>query len=944
MQKIYWLVLISSFSLSAFAQNGSISGKVIDFKTKEGLIGANVVIQGTSVGAATDVDGGYLISNLRPGTYNLSISSVTYKSQTVQDVVVESGKITSVEITLVEDVAELQEVVVTAIREVNNDISLMQGIKESKLVVSGISAEQIVKMPDKDAAQVMQRVSGVTIVDNRFVVVRGMPERYNQVLINGSIGPSTEVDKRSFSFDLIPAGALDQLLIYKSATPELPGDAAGGVIQMVTKHPSDEKFISVGVNMGFRQGTTFNDYSQSKGSSTDKFGFDNGFRDLPSTFPSTQVLVNPNINGSLREFAGKSLQNNFDYTKTAAPLDLGGNLTISEGFRIGRVEAKNLTTLTYSNSYQNYQAQFLRYNQILETNSPKRFDYNDNYSFNTVRVSGMHNWLFKFSPKFKVEFKNLFVQIGQNETILRKGDDFIQKPSDDFRNYSFHYLSRGIYSGQLQGFHELGEAGTSKLNWVVGANYINRNEPDFRRFRTFRAKTSAGSEDPFTMIMPSAGALTDAGRFWSTLIDKGASHGLNFEKNLGSDKEKRTAKLKAGYYIDYKERTFSARFVNYLYPSTADQAIGQQLIQQPLSTIFSPQNIKRIDGFVINEATQARDSYNGTGLVGAGYVSAFVPVGKFDLSGGFRGEWFNQTLNGNNGISPVKVDVSVFSPLPSANIAYNISTRSLARFAYSKTVNRPEFRELAPFLFYAFEYDAAIIGNPSLKVANIDNVDLRYEFYPNPGETISIGAFYKQINNPIEIFLQRTTENPQLTYNNADHATNWGFELELKKSLASFGVSKILRNTSFNLNGSLIFSEVQLPNNPLFANLDQKRPLQGQSPYVINAGLYYFDEEKGYTLNIGYNVFGPRIFAIGDDNFPSWWEMPRHSLDFQASKTLWKQFEVKFNAQNILDARYWLVQDNNRDQKVDTKEDLIQSYRVGSQFTVGLNWKFSLGK
>jgi hypothetical protein len=249
MLKIYWYLFISSWSITAFAQNGSITGKVTDYKTKEGLIGANVVISGTSVGAATDIDGAYTISNLKPGTYTLSISSVTYKTQTVADVVVESGKITKIEATLVEDVAELQEVVVTATREVNNDVSLMQGIRESKLVVSGISAEQISKLPDRDAAQIAQRVPGITIADNRFVIVRGLPQRYNQVMINGAIGPSTETDSRSFSFDLIPSGFIDQMLIYKSGTPELPGDFAGGVIQLVTKQPEHDDFTKVSFNV-----------------------------------------------------------------------------------------------------------------------------------------------------------------------------------------------------------------------------------------------------------------------------------------------------------------------------------------------------------------------------------------------------------------------------------------------------------------------------------------------------------------------------------------------------------------------------------------------------------------------------------------------------------------------------------------------------------------------
>ena len=238
LRKVYLILFSLALTTVVWAQNGIISGKVIDLKTKEPVIGANAVIEGTTVGAATDLDGNFTIANVKPGTYAIIVSSITYKTQTVRDVITESASKTSLEISLAEDVAQLEEVVVTAKKEISTDLNLLKSIRESKLVVSGISSEQITKLPDRDVAQIAQRVPGVTIVDNRFVIVRGLPERYNQVLINGVIAPSTEVDRRSFSFDMIPAGAIDQMLIYKTATAELPGDFAGGVIQLVTKLPS----------------------------------------------------------------------------------------------------------------------------------------------------------------------------------------------------------------------------------------------------------------------------------------------------------------------------------------------------------------------------------------------------------------------------------------------------------------------------------------------------------------------------------------------------------------------------------------------------------------------------------------------------------------------------------------------------------------------------------
>ena len=933
------VLFVSIITFQTFSQNGTIAGRVTDHKSLEGVIGANVVIQGTSVGAATDLDGNFLISNVKPGTYVLVVSSITYKGQTIPDVAVESGNKTSLQITLVEDVAELQEIVITAKKEIATDMNLISAIRDSKLVVSGISSEQITKLPDRDAAQVMQRVPGVTIVDNRFVLIRGLPERYNQVMINGVIAPSTEIDKRSFSFDLIPAGAIDQMLVYKSGSAELPGDFAGGVIHMVTKNPTYEEFTSAGFTFGYRTNTTFQDFNSSLGSPTDLLGFDNGFRDLPDGFPSTTVLKNTSRNSSVRERAGKSLTNNFDYTTKSTPLDFGFNFATSQNFKIGKVTASNLTSVAYSNSYQSYQSDFLRYNSFDATSAEKRFEYKDQFTSNDTRVNLMHNWLFSLNDRNKIEFKNLFVQLGENENTIRSGNDFIQRPNDNLVNYAYHYLSRSIYSGQLDGTHTLGD-GTSKLNWVVGLNYIKRNEPDYRRFRTYRDKALDGTEAPYTMQLPSSGNLFETGRFWSDLTDKGISNGLNFEKKFNGENEKRRPTLKSGYFTEYKTRSFNARYVNYLYPGTFDGPTGIALSQLPLDQIFALENIKKKDGFVIEEGTQPQDSYQGTNLLAAGYVSAAMPLGKFDMSVGFRGEYNVQTLNAKTNTGKVDVNNPIFAALPSVNIAYNVSDRSLIRAAYSRTVNRPEFRELAPFLYYQFEYEAGIFGSTTLKTAFIDNIDLRYEFFPNPGEMLSIGTFYKSIQNPIETYLQITSETPQLYYGNAESAKDLGIELEFRKSLASLGMSKIFRNTSFNLNAALIKSEVNVGTQA--SNQSQFRQLQGQSPYIINFGLYYSDEVTGLSLNGAYNLFGARIFTVGDKLFPSWFEMPRNSLDFQIAKKWGSQrFETKLNVQNALNSAYRIYQDNNSDNKIQKEEALIQRYKTGTLFSLALSWKFN---
>ena len=950
MRKMYWIVCTLFISVSAFAQNGSITGKITDYKTKEGLIGANVVIQGTAVGAATDIDGSYTIANLKPGTYTLSISSVTYKTQTVADVVVESGKVTKIEVTLVEDVAELQEVVVTATREVNNDVSLMKGIQESKLVVSGISSEQIVKLPDGDAAQVMKRVPGITIVDNRFVMVRGIPERYNQVMINNAIAPSSEVDKRSFSFDLIPSSSVDQLLIYKSGTAELPGDFAGGVIQIITKSTSNDEYTSFGLNMGYRANTTFNNFYSSKGSTTDFLGFDNGFRSLPAGFPSSDVLKTTGQLSDVREKAGKSLENNFDVSRSSAFLDHGINFGISRNLKIGKVSASNLTNISYGRSFMSYNAGYIRYGTFdanPNTVSDPIYNFVDRFHVDEAKINVTHNWLFKLNERNKVEFKNIFAQLGENRTILRSGTDITSLPGD-YNNNAYHYISRSIYSGQLQG-NFVSPNGLNTFNVLIGVNYLKRNEPDFRRFRRIEDGKDANNNPLYRMILPPSANLFDAGRFYSDLTDIGYSNGLGFERKLKKSEEKRVPVLKAGYYAEYKTRQFDARYVSYLYPGSFDGQIGDDLSKQQLSSIFSPANIYTRNpdgsgaiskqGLSIQEGSRDSDSYKGKNLLLAGYVSAVVPVGKFDLSGGFRLERNDQQLIYRSTVGDSTITNLVTSPLPFANIAYNLSNRSLLRVAYSRTVNRPEFREIAPFLFYQFEYNLNIQGKRNLRVATIDNIDLRWEFYPNPGEAFSIGAFYKSFKDPIEFAQVNASGNLQFSYQNAPEAYSYGLELELRKSLSSLGVSKFLRNTSVNLNSSVIKSEVDM-GEAAAAFQERRRPLQGQSPYVVNFGAYYNDPDLGFSVNLGYNIFGNRIFSVGSKLFPTWLERPRHSVDLQIAKTI-KRMEIKLNVQNLLDAQYRFYQDNDENQQTDEKiDDPIQQYRTGSHYTLSLGWKF----
>jgi TonB-dependent receptor len=929
------IILFITFLLCAFSYGqtkGTIKGIITDKEANNTpLPFANVSIKNSTIGVTTNEQGEYSVL-VAPGEYILVFSYVGYENVETP-VKVKAGETIQVNISLGSGGYKLEDVVIKSAKKRNTETAVMLEIKEAKQVVSAISAEQMSKGTDGNAAQAIQRVPGITIVDGKFVMIRGLSERYNNVLVNGSIAPSTEVDKRTFSFDLVPTSLLDKMVIYKTGSADKPGDFAGGIINLTTAESTNE-FTKVDLNFGYRSGTTFDDYLQSEGSDTDFIGLDNNFRPLPSSFPTTAQLTNSAPTSQIRVDAARSLPNNFDTTRSDAFLDNGMGLSLGRNIKIGSNKIYSVNALSYSTNYQTYERSFRRYNFLNagETRPTDWFVFNDKTYQQEVRLTVLSNWMFKTS-KSKFTFKNLFNQIGENETTIRDGINFNQQANNNLRNYLYGYKSRSIYMGQLNGEHKINES--NNLDWVVGYNYIQEKEPDLRRFRTFQDVSTPDAN--FTFQDPSSSNLF-SGRYYGDLREFSANNGLNYTYTLNrdtSDEEFAPIKIKVGYLADYKFRIFKSRYVSYILKDYLTATRKDELRNLPLSTIFSNENINNQDGWVIEEGTKPDDSYKADNTLLAGYVNADLPFGKFDINVGVRLENNNQRLRAFSNGNPVAVDNPVTSVLPSLNVGYNFNERSLLRFAYSRTVNRPEFREIAPFLFYDFEYEVLKFGNENLEVATIDNLDFRYEWYPNRGETVSLGGFFKNFDNPIEQIIQRTAEDPSFNFKNANSAIIYGAEIELKKSMKDVFENALLQRISLNLNASYIFSEVDLGS--AAQSQDKKRALQGQSPYIINGALGY-EDEKGLSINVLYNRFGNRIFSVGDDAFNTYYEIERDNLDATIAKKFDK-LKVKLGFQNLINAPYKLMEDSNRDNKIDTANDnTISSFRRGVLFTLGLSY------
>jgi TonB-dependent receptor len=494
------------------------------------------------------------------------------------------------------------------------------------------------------------------------------------------------------------------------------------------------------------------------------------------------------------------------------------------------------------------------------------------------------------------------------------------------------YRSRTIYTGQIEGYHEWGSEFMQSILWVAGGSFLREDEPDLRRFRTFQPKQNP--EAGYIMQLPPSSNLFDTGRYFGDMNEYSLNQKLDYTLDLTG----LISELKTGFIIDYRDREFSSRYISYLYPGFFNSQVREELIRLPLSEIFSNENIRSANGFVIEEGTRPIDSYQANSLTAAAYISTRIPFSFLTLNGGVRTEYNIQRLSTRDDFEVVEIENPVLSVLPFFNSTFHLSDRYQLRLGYGRTINRPEFRELAPFVFYDYKMDAGRAGNPNLVPAAIDNIDLRLEFYPRLGETISIGGFLKYFDKPIETKTTVVTENPQFGYINADQAISYGAEIEIRKSFQGISNSGVLDRFSVNLNGSIIHTEVDLGESA-FAQ-DKIRPLQGQSPYIINAALYY-DHLNNLNGSLVYNIIGPRIFSVGDVLFPTIYEMPRHSIDLTVTKQVTVVSSIQLGVRNLLNSAHRYFQDSDRNGSISTNVDhSIISYKTGQQVNITFSYEF----
>lgn len=893
---------------------GSISGKVTDKSTGEVLIGANVVVMNTLTGASTDIDGYYSIENLQPGVYKLKFSFISYQTLIVDNVEVKTNEVAHLDVALNPSTTELSEVVVSAEALKSTEAGVLNVQKNSMNIVDGMSAELISKNNSSNGTDVLKRITGINISEGKYAFIRGIGDRYNSTLLNGSTIPSTDPEKKSFSYDLIPASLIENVVTAKTFTPDEPADFAGGLVQINTVEFPSEFIFDLSTSTVFNSNTTGKNFFSYNGGQKDYLGYDDGTRNMPETITSTRIARGNYSDNELTEIT-KSFSNNWQTYSLSAPLNGSFKFNIGNRLSIGNSMLGYIGSLTYSNGAdtKNLTRNFYDF-------SGARYNYTGNSYTRSVDWGGLLNLSYKFARTNKISFKNVYNQSSDDITTLYNGD---YRYTDQYREItSLSFVSRSLLSNQLIGEHQFNIFNGLSFDWNLSYSRSKRDEPDGRRY--IYARTIGDLTEPLRFQLDQSWVT----RYYGKLTDHNYNGSADFTFKIFENSE--LPKLKVGYFYDKKDRSFDARSFGFRNVPGGNFAHEDSVLQSSVNQIFLPQNIN--NKFIqVVELTKPSDSYTSKQIINAGYFMFDATLlEKFRIVAGARLESSRQKLNSLNlQGDTIRVNNNYDDLLPALNLTYLLNDWIYLRAAYSITLARPEFREMAPFTYFDYVANELIEGNPDLKRTLINNYDLRIELYPGAGELIALSFFYKKFKAPIEEILQAAANEPIRSFENADNATNYGIEIELRKN---FGfISQSLKNFSIIGNASLINSNVKLNNNGF---QESERALQGQAPYIFNAGLYYDNYDAGIDASIVYNKVGERIAVVGSKELGNILEKPVDLVDISVSKEILSYFTIKFSVKDLLNQNRIRIQRSPLGDKTSGTEN------SGRNISLGLSYKF----
>lgn len=914
--------VLSTFTL--FAQKGKLEGKVIDASSGTALAGVSVMIDGSNSGVSTSTDGYFVISLDAGKTHSITLSAINYKTKVLDGLEVTEGKVTNIDIVM-EPAAKTENAVVVRSqgRRQESTAALIAYQRNTSVVAQVVSAEAIRRSPDKNTGEVLKRVPGTSVQDGKYLVVRGLADRYNQAMLNGILLSSTEPDRKTFSFDIFPAAVLDNIIVNKTFIPELPGEWAGGLIQVNTKDIPAKGFLNIQLGTGFNTQTIGRDFYRYQGGKYDWLGLDDQSRKLPGgNFPTKTNFEK--LSPDQKSVLAKTFGNTWNATGGNAPLN--ASVQLNGGFATKIFNKKFGASLALVYNRTNRRLQFdNKFFSINGINADINFDYHNNKYSQDVLLGGLASATLQLNSNNKISIKNLFNINATDYTIQRNGLDFESDPNlgENVRAQELAFKSNIYNNTQINGEHLLPKAAV-KFKWYGGFGILDQYIPDQRRIQYNQSKS--GSNTDYLLLISNTLSQKSGSRFFSNLNDYIYTAGGDISKTFNWLNQKQT--VKGGYLFQVKDRLFDSRPFSVYLPKD-----NPALRALDADHVFAAENFGG-DDFGFDEISGKRFRYLANSILNAGFLQAENQfTDKLKMVWGLRLEHFDQVVGSMKQSDDRHVHSKVLDYLPGVNITYKLKNNSNLRLAASQTVIRPEFREISSFAFFDFELGATILGNPRLQRTKISNFDLRYEIYPRGGELFTVGLFYKQFKNPIELFFNQSGVGTSSTFNylNADKATGYGAEIELRKKLDFLPAFK---NFTAYGNLSYIVSRVK----DAKANID--RPLQGQSPYVANIGLQYDVEKQGLSTTLLFNQIGRRILYVGNEQVPAIWEAPRPLVDLQiAKKVLKEKGEVKLNVSDLLNkpANFYHDLDESKNYKTGT-DALAISRKYGTTISISFSY------
>lgn len=886
--KVFFFILLLVLSTMT-VMAGNIKGTVLDKQTKEPLTGATIQITGTAQGVVADIDGNYTL-NVNDGTYTITVRYIGYKDILLNSIKVKAETLLNFE--MESDAQALGEVSVVAKKNLESERALQMERQKATLAIENLGAKEMSIKGISNVEEGVKKITGISIASAGQLIVRGLGDRYSTTTLNGLPIASPNPDNKLIPLDIFPASTVQNITVSKVYDASAFADYSGAHIDISTKENVGSDFLSISFNAGGKFNTLGKDFYR---------------MDCDGSLFKTPSLDQKLIDMSLTDYEEYARHNRLFNTsfqvsrKTALP-EFGGNIGFGKRFTLGGNEVSVLGSIGVSNDLQTMDNASIR---TLEAtgNTLNEFNY-DSYS-NELKIAALGNLGYSFRTSDHIGYTFFYARNAIDTYMRREGVDYEDHHLIGSNNVTHIY---SLQNHQVNGKHYFGKQWD--LNWGGSYSKTSSDEPDRRQVMFIR------EDDQIKLFKLNR---QETMRYFGSLNEDEWVGDLTASYRFGDNN-----KLQAGFTYKDKNRDYmGTRFyynLNKLNPTITDI--------YDTNSFLNMENVEN-GSITIDRKKQPKDSYTAGNSIYAGYIATeYYPVAPLLVNLGVRYEISKQWVDYyTDGGKAERSELNKNDLFPSLNMKYQMNEKNSLRFAFSRTVTRPSFIEMAPFLYQESYGSAQIRGNADLQNGYNYNIDLRYELFEKNGDMLSITAYYKHLKAPIERVQTLSGGSAVHSFRNADNGMATGVEIEFRK--------EIVKDLRFGVNGSYMYTNVKLPEGGAYTN--SQRALQGASPYLANADLTYspaFSNDRQLSVALLYNLQGPRIHSVGISGLGDIKQQPVHTLNFTGSYRFNRRFAVKLQVNDLLN------QDILFKQEVPTTGDKVEveRFRKGTGFEVGFSY------